>query len=283
MPKMHRSKSCSIKLRDAAMTKWERRRISFVWDAHYSYKSKYALRLAVRGEGLTAMGDDRKWVAYPSVSARWNIIDEDWMEWARPVVSMLSIRPGWGMDGHAPGDNKTFNSYSTFKQGSTDLSYLGMAAFQMDGIRLTDLRCSRKSEWNIGSDFGFFNGKITGAFNYYSGTTDDQLISNYKIPSPTGYSYLAYKNSGSVRNSGWEVNLNLNNLKLAKDFSMSVYFNVGKNYNEILELEEAYLEDRNGKYDAPENSAYLSRVQIGNPGGSIYGFRYKSLTEGSSN
>ena len=271
------SSTVGAKLSGAGTSKWERRRISFVWDAHYSYKSKYALRLAVRGEGLTAMGDDRKWVAYPSVSARWNIIDEDWMEWARPVVSMLSIRPGWGMDGHAPGDNKTFNSYSTFKQGSTDLSYLGMAAFQMDGIRLTDLRCSRKSEWNIGSDFGFFNGKITGAFNYYSGTTDDQLISNYKIPSPTGYSYLAYKNSGSVRNSGWEVNLNLNNLKLAKDFSMSVYFNVGKNYNEILELEEAYLEDRNGKYDAPENSAYLSRVQIGNPGGSIYGFRYKGV------
>ena len=257
----------------AGTSKWESRNISFVYDAHYSYKSKYSLRFAIRGEGLTSMGDNQKWVAYPSLSARWNVIDEPWMEWARPVVSMFSLRPGWGMDGHAPGENMTYNSYSAYN----DLAYLGMAAFQMDAIRLTDLRCSRKSEWNIGSDLGFFNGKLTGAFNYYNGVTSDQLISSYKIPSPTGYERLGYKNSGSVRNSGWEVNMNLNNLKLAKDFSLSLYFNVGKNYNEILELEEAYLEDRNEKYESPQNTKYLGRVQIGNPGGAIYGFRYKGV------
>ena len=266
------SSTVGSKLGYASTGKWENRNISFVWDAHYSYKSKYSLRLAVRGEGLTSMGDDRKWVAYPSISARWNIIDEDWMEWARPVVSMLSLRPGWGMDGHAPGDNMTYNSYSNFGK-----SYLGMAAFKMDGIRLTDLRCSRKSEWNIGSDFGFFGGKFTGTFNYYNGVTDDQLISNYRIPSTTGYTSLAYKNSGSVRNTGWELNFNLNNLKLAKDLALTVYFNIGKNYNEILELEEAYLEEKNGTYENPENSKYLGRVQIGNPSGAIYGFRYKGV------
>ncbi len=279
------SSTVDAKLGGAGTSKWENRNISFVWDAHYSYKSKYALRLAVRGEGLTSMGDDRKWVAYPSVSARWNIIDENWMEWARPVLSMLSLRPGWGMDGHAPGDNKTFNSYSTYqyeqwKDGVKyvhDLNYLGMAAFKMDGIRLTDLRCSRKSEWNIGSDFGFFNDKFTGAFNYYNGVTSDQLISNYRIPSPTGYTNLAYKNSGSMRNAGWELNLNLNSLKLAKDLSLSLYFNIGKNYNEIIELEDAYLEARNGTYDAPQNGKYLPRIQIGNPSGAIYGFRYKGV------
>lgn len=58
---------------------------------------------------------------------------------------------------------------------------------------------------------------------------------------------------------------------------MTFYFNVGKNYNEILELEEAYLEAKNGKYDEPENAKYLGRVQIGNPSGAIYGFRYKGV------
>ena len=267
------SSTVGAKLGGAGTSKSESRNISFSWDAHYSYKSKYALRLAVRGEGLTSMGDDRKWVAYPSVSARWNVIDEDWMEWARPVISMLSLRPGWGLSGNAPGENKTFNSYSAYE----DLNYLGMAAYKMDGIRLTDLRCSKKNEWNIGSDFGFFNGMLTGAFNYYNGVTKDQIISSYKIPSPTGFSSLAYKNSGSMRNSGWEFNMNLNNVKLAKDFSMSVYFNIGKNYNEILELEQAYLEERNGKYESPSNTKYVPRIQIANPCGAIYGFRYKGV------
>ena len=271
------SSTVGSKPKKTSTGKWESRGVNFVWQAHYSYKSKYNIGAAVRGEGLTAMGDDRKWVVFPSLSARWNIIDEPWMEWARPVVSMLSLRPGWGMDGHAPDENSTYNSYSSFKYNGNDLSYLGMAAFQMDRIRLTDLRCSRKSEWNIGSDFGFFDGMLTGAFNYYNGTTKDQLIEYYKIPSTTGYSELRYKNSGSVRNSGWELNLNLNNLKLTNDLKLSFFFNVGNNYNEILELEEAYLENKNGKYEQPENSKYLPRIQVGNPSGAIYGFRYKGV------
>ena len=266
------SSTVGAKLSGSGTSKWESRNVSFVFDAHYSYKSKYSLRLAVRGEGNTAMGDDRKWAAFPSLSARWNVIDEPWMEWSKPVLSMLSLRPGFGLGGHAPGSNATFNSYSSFGK-----SYLGMAGFQMDGIRLTDLRRSDKREWNIGSDFGFFKGLLTGAFNYYHNTTRDNIISNYRLPSSTGYSSLAYKNSGALRNYGWELNMNLNNVKLAKDFSMSMYFNIGNNFNEILELEEAYLEERNGKYEQPQNSKYLPRIQIGNPSGAIYGFRYKGV------
>ena len=266
------SSTVGAKLSGSGTSKWESRYLSFVFDAHYSYKSMYSLRFAVRGEGNTAMGDDRKWAAFPSVSARWNLIDEPWMEWSKPVLSMLSLRPGFGLGGHAPGSNATFNSYSSF-----GYSYLGMAGFQMDGIRLTDLRRSDKREWNIGSDFGFFNGLLTGAFNYYHNTTRDNIISSYRLPSSTGYSSLAYKNSGALRNYGWELNMNLNNVKLAKDFSMSMYFNIGNNFNEILELEEAYLEERNGKYEQPQNSKYLPRIQIGNPSGAIYGFRYKGV------
>ena len=266
------SSTVGSKLSGANSNKWESRNISFVFDAHYSYKSKYSLRLAVRGEGHTAMGDDRKWAAYPSISARWNIIDESWMDWAKPFVSMLSLRPGFGMDGHAPGSNLTFNSYRPLGQ-----SYLGMAAFEMKNIRLTDLRRSDKREWNIGSDFGFFEGKLTGSFNYYSGTTYDQIIQNYRIPSSTGFSSLGYKNSGTVRNSGWELNLNMNNMKIVGDLSFSMYFNIGNNYNEILDLEEAYLDEKNEKYEAPSNGRYLGRVQIGNPSGAIYGFRYKGV------
>jgi hypothetical protein len=267
------SSTIGAKLTSSGTSKWQSRNVSFVFDAHYSYKSKYSLRLAVRGEGNTAMGDDRKWAAFPSLSARWNIIDEPWMEWAKPYLSMLSLRPGFGLGGHAPGSNATFNSYSTYNS----LSYLGMAGFQMDYIRLTDLRRSDKREWNIGSDFGFFSDFLTGAFNFYHNMTRDNIIANYRLPSSTGFGSLKYKNSGTIRNYGWELNMNLNNIKLAKDFSMSMYFNIGNNFNEIIELEEAYLDEKNGDYDAPQNSKYLPRIQIGNPSGAIYGFRYKGV------
>ena len=266
------SSTVGSKLESTSTSKWESRGLNYVIDAHYSYKSKYILRLNTRIEGSTAMGDDRKWGVFPAVSGRWNISDEPWMKWSQKVISMLSLRPGIGISGHAPGSNLTFNSYSGY--GS---SYLGMAGFKMDGIRLTDLRRSRKTEWNIGSDFGFFKDILTGAFNYYDGTTRDQIIGGYNIPSSTGYSSLGYKNSGAMRNYGWELNMNLNNLKLAKDFTMSFYFNIGNNYNEIVELEDEYLENKNGKYETPANGKYMPLFQIKNPSGAIYGFRYKGV------
>ena len=252
--------------------KSESRGMNFVVDAHYSYKSKYMLRANARIEASTAMGDDRKWGVFPSLSARWNISDEEWMEWSKPVISMLSFRPGIGIDGHTPDSDLTFNSYQSY-----GYNYIGMAGFIMNGIRLTDLRRSRKTEWNIGTDFGFFKDLLTGAFNYYDGTTRDQIINGYKIPSSTGYSQLGYKNSGAMRNYGWELNMNLNSLKLAKDFTMSFYFNIGNNYNEIVELEEAYLEQKNQTYDSPSNGKYMPLFQLHNPSGSIYGFRYKGV------
>ena len=267
------SSTVASKLGNSGSGKWESRGMNFTFDAHYSFRSKYMLRIAARAEGNTSMGDDRKWAVFPSVSARWNISDEPWMEWSKPVLSMLSFRPGFGMDGHAPGENKTFNSYF-----SPNKKYLDMLGFQMDGIRLTDLRRSDKREWNLGTDFGFFNDLLTGAFNYYDGTTYDQIISNYRIPSSTGFTNLAYKNSGAMRNYGWELNLSLNNVKLAKDFTMSMYFNIGNNYNEIVELDDAYLEQKNGKADdMMKNAQYLPFIQVGNPSGSIYGYRYKGV------
>lgn len=260
-------------LSSSSTSKWESRNVNFTYDAHYSYKSKYMLRLAARVEGNTAMGDDRKWALYPSISARWNISDEDWMQWAKPVLSMFSLRPGYAISGYAPGENKTFNSYSAF-----NYTYLGIPGFKMDGIRLTDLRRATKHELNIGTDFGFFNDLLTGAVNYYDGTTSDQIISSYTIPSSTGFDALAYKNSGAVRNYGWELNLSLNNLKLAKDLTMTFFFNTGNDYNILKDLEKPYLEKRNGSAnDMKSNGRYLPRVQIGNPSGSIYGYRYKGV------
>ena len=256
----------------ASSYKSESRGLSFAYDTHYSYKSKYMFRFSLRGDGLTSMGDDRKWVVFPAVSGRWNVSDEPWMEWAKPVISMLSLRPSFSLNGNAPGDNKTFNSYSSLGK-----NYLGVGGYVMDNIRLTDLRTSDKREFALGTDFGFFDGMINGAFNFYYNKTYDQLVSNYKIPSTTGFSSLAYKNSGTMLNMGWDFNFSTKTFDIHDNFSVSMYFNLGKNYNEIVEMEEAYLEARNDPYNSPSNETYLGRVQVGNPFGAIYGFRYKGV------
>ena len=151
-----------------------------------------------------------------------------------------------------------------------------MSAFVPGGMRLTTLRWERKKEFNLGSDIELFNSLIIGAFNYYDNSTSDQLMSGYKIPTSTGYESLAYKNTGELRNKGWEMNISTSKIKIAKDFQVSAYFNIGQNFNSVESMEERVLNATNGDYDF-KNGTYLGRIQVGNPLGSIYGFRYKGV------
>lgn len=278
LPNNFDSTTIGADIQKAWTSKGESRSVNFTYQGHYSYKSRYSFGVAVRAEGHTQFGDDNKWTVYPSISGRWNISDEPWMEWSKPVLSMLSIRPSYGWAGNVPGENGLM--YTKYTASG---SFLGIAGFVPGGIRLANLRPSDKREFNFGSDFGFFNDMVNGSFNYYSSKTTDVLMSGYQIPTSTGYSSLAYKNTGAVENKGWELNVNLNRLKLFKDFHFSFYFNVGQNFNEILEMEESVLDSRNREFGENSdgtisyNGNYMSRIQIGNAIGSIYGFRYKGV------
>ena len=131
------------------------------------------------------------------------------MKWSEEKLklSMLSFRPGWGIAGSQPGQE--YLHYTTY---ITSGSYMGTTTIAQEGLRLTDLKWAKKNEYNLGTDFGFFNDKLEGSFNYYDNTTSDQLMKNYGIPSSNGFGSLAYKNTGAVRNWGWELNVNANKI-----------------------------------------------------------------------
>lgn len=250
------------------------RSMSFLGTATYSYKEgRYSATATVRRDGSTKFGAKRRWGTFGSLSGRWNIIDEPWMDWSKDnlKLSMLSFRAGWGITGNQPGSEYLhYTTYSTYGQ------YMGTTAVSQGGLRLTDLKWEKKKEYNIGSDFGFFNDLLTGSFNFYNNLTTDQLMRNYAIPSSNGYNSLAYRNSGSIRNKGWELNINGNKFIKIGKFSVNTYFNIGQNFNTVVEMEESVLNSANGEYNY-SNGSYMGRIQLDNPLGSIYGFRSKGV------
>lgn len=234
---------------------------------HYAYKGKYIFDATLRRDGSTKFGPDRRWGYFPGISARWNISDEKFMDNVK-WVSMLSIRPGWGIVGNQPGSEGLF--YSKYASGS---AYMKGASINPSNIRLSDLRWEKKETWNLGFDFGLFDNKITADLSIYTQKTTDLLMSGYAIPSSSGYSQLSTKNCGSMRNNGWEFNINANRMIKFGKFNMDINLTFANNRNEILDMEETVLESMNDEFNY-DNAQYLSRVQLNNPLGSIYGFRY---------
>ena len=252
----------------------EWRSMSASFQHHMSYKSRYVLGFSLRADGTTKFGDSRKWGYFPSVSLRWNLIDEPFLKWAKPTVSMLSFRPSWGIVGRQPGGE--YLQYARYASSGT-YGISGDAITYLEGLQLNRLQWERTMQYNIGGDFGFFNDLITGDFNYYFKRTRNLLMPGVRIPSTTGFGTLAWTNVGEMTNQGWELNINANRfLKIGK-FEVSANFNIAQNRNEIVEMDQSVLESINSEWDAGSRGQYLNRIQTGNPLGSIYGLRYQGV------
>ncbi len=247
------------------------RSMYYTFSTHYAYKSRYMFDVSVRMDGTTKFGPSKRWGVFPAVSGRWNIIDEPWMEGTRKWLSMLSIRPGWGLVGNQPTVD-----YLYVNQYGTDNVYLGSSAMKPNNLKLTTLRWESKYTWNVGFDLGFFNNKLTMDINLYTQTTKDMLMGNVRIPSISGFSTLSYMNVGDMNNKGWEFNILGNKFIEKGKFSMDMNITFANNRNVITKMDPIVLETLNNDW-VPENAKLLQRVQIDNPFGAIYGFRYKGV------
>jgi hypothetical protein len=147
----------------------------------------------------------------------------------------------------------------------------------LEGLQLNKLKWERTSQYNIGGNFGFFNDRITGDFNYYFKRTKDLLMSGVRIPSSTGFSSLSWSNVGEMTNKGWELNIQAKDFIKIGKFKVSANFNIAQNFNEIVDMDESVLESINSEWAAGTRGQYLNRIQKGNPLGSIYGLRYKGV------
>ena len=247
------------------------RSIYFTYSAHYAYKARYMADFTVRRDGCTKFGDNQRWGNFPAFSLRWNISKEPWFIKALPFVSMLSIRPGWGISGRQPGSEGLF--FSKYRNGS---GYLGEGSIYPQNIQLRNLKWEQKETYNLGTDFGFFNERITGNVELYWQYTTDLLMASRGIPTSSGYSTLAYQNVGDMKNIGWEFNLNGNRIIRYKKFSFDVNVTFANNKNQITRMDETCLASLNHEFDR-NNGSYLSRVELNRAMGSIYGFRCKGV------
>ena len=247
------------------------RSIYFTYSAHYAYKGRYMADFSVRRDGTTKFGNDQRWGNFPAISLRWNISKEPWFQKALPWVSMLSIRPGWGIVGKQPGSEYLY--FSKYRNGS---GYLNEGSIYPQNIQLSNLKWEQKETYNLGVDFGFFNDRITGNLEFYRQYTTDLLMANRGIPTSAGYSSFAWQNVGDMKNVGWEFNINGNRFVRAGKFSMDVNVTFANNKNQITVMEETCLASLNNEFDR-QNGSYLTRVELNRAMGSIYGFRYKGV------
>ncbi len=242
----------------------ERRSVSLIGQAVYSYDNRYVLRGTINHEGNSTMGKEKRWGTFPAFGASWNIEQEHfWSDSFKKWFNEGKIRFGYGWSGTSPsGASIYLGAYKSLGQ------YMNMAAITPDRMQLDNLKWESTREMDFGIDLRLFN-KLTFTFDYYDKLTDDMLLKDTKLPTTTGYGSVKYINSGKMSNKGVEIRFEYQIFR-NKDWTISANANISRNINKVKELPSTWVMD-NYSFG---NGNYALRIVENAPVGSFYGYKY---------
>ena len=205
--------------------------LSYFSRIQYAFRDKYLFSASARRDGSSRFGANTKWGWFPSVSAGWRISSEPFAAGLQPVLSDLKLRASWGTSG-----NYNIGDYSSLPLlGNYAYSFGGelVTGLAPNGIYNPDLTWEKSNTVDVGLDLGFWNNRITASVDYYNRKSTDLLL-NVPVSQITGFT-SSLDNAGSVRNQGWEFELNTLNVT-GQTFQWSTSLNFSHNKNELLSL-----------------------------------------------
>lgn len=240
--------------------------LSFFGRVNYDYDRRYSLGVTLRADGSSKFSRGNRWGFFPSAAASWTISNEKFMAGTTGWLDQLKLRYSFGTAG-----NNNIPSGQLLKQyASSTSSWLSMTNNIFTAGKVLnnpDLTWETTYTHNIGLDFSFFKGAVSGSVEVYQNDTKDLLI-NFPIPG-SGYD-SQYQNVGSTRNRGVELTLNMP-LVQTKDFSLNIGGNIAYNKNKVTDLGGLESIMAQSYWASTEiGDDYI--VQVGQPLGNMYGY-----------
>lgn len=245
----------------------ENRSVSVFGNIQYGLLDRYIISANIRTDGSSKFGSAYRFGTFPSVSARYRLSGEPFMK-SMKWIDELSLRASYGINGNSPkydfGFLSTYNLY--------DFSYLGEQGTYPANLELVNLRWEKSIQKNLGLNFAAFQNRINIDFEIYQKRTSDLIFYGLNIPTTTGFSKIDM-NAGIMDNQGWELSVNLTPVR-TKDFNFGFNFNIARNMNYIRSISEQYPMESGV---STSNGSYLQRIELNQPLGSIYGYRYNGV------
>lgn len=247
---------------DSRPSPYENYLVSFFGRLNYNLMDRYLLTATLRRDGSSRFSKNNRWGMFPSVALAWSLINENFMENARDVLSNFKLRLGYGITGQQEiGDYQYLTTYTL--STSTNTQYLGNYLLKPDGYS-PDLKWEETTTYNVAIDYGFLNNRINGSLEFYVKNTKD-LLNTVSAPAGTNFTNEITANVGEMQNKGVEFNINAVAIQ-TKDFSWDLGFNVTWNDSKITKLTASYNPDYEGIVAATApfgTNTPISRHQVG--------------------
>ncbi|WP_142684436.1 SusC/RagA family TonB-linked outer membrane protein [Chitinophaga polysaccharea] len=169
---------------------------SFFGRVTVNAKDKYLLTATMRADGSSKFGVNNRYGYFPSFAAKWNISSEEFMKGGN-LFSNLALRAGYGITGN-----------QEFPAGAAQAQYFLASGGKASLINVPnpDLKWEESKQLNVGLDFGFLKGRLSGTVDYFLKNTTNLLFSFPAIqPAPASSYWINLP--GKVMNTGVELSV----------------------------------------------------------------------------
>lgn len=251
-------------------SKWQL--AGFFARVNYSFNDKYLLMASVRREGSSTFGENNQWGTFPAFSLGWNIANEDFLK-SNTTISQLKLRAGVGVTGTIA--SSPYQSQISYNFAQSQGAFIGgkwVPGFIPARNFNPDLRWEKKTEWNVGIDFGILKNRISGSVDYYTRIVND-LLYNFSVPVPPYLINNMMLNAGSMENSGLEVLLNIDAVRnTSVRWNTNLTFSTNK--NRLLNLSNEQFKATSPFFDPGHTGEPIQvsthRVQVERPIGQFF-------------
>lgn len=232
--------------------------LSYFSRINLDYKVKYLFTLAMRYDGSSRFGADRKYGFFPAASLGWIVSKESFLSGVS-ILNFLKVRASYGLTGNSDIGNYSFSGlYGTSKYNNLP----GLVPTQLSN---PDLGWESTQQTDFGIDFGLFKNRISGEIDYYIKKTRN-LLMDQPIPGTSGYRVLT-SNIGSVENKGFEFSINSTNI--TGKFTWNTNLNISYNRNRVTNL--------GGQSVIDIENMSMPVIMLGKPIGEFYGAEYAGV------
>ena len=198
--------------------------LSYYGRINYSFDGKYLLTATVRRDASSRFSKDTRWGTFPSVALGWTLTEEPWLK-NQKVLSNLKLRASYGVTGQQEGIGNynylpVYTSSVTGAEAFINGQYIN--TYRPEAY-VENLKWETTTSWNFGLDFGFLDGRIGGAIDFYTRKTKD-LLASVPTAAGTNFSKTILTNVGNVDSKGIEVSLNATPIQ-TKDWEWNLSYN----------------------------------------------------------
>lgn len=218
--------------------KSHRRLLGLYGQAEIGFREYLFLTVLARNDWSSTLPPKDNTFFYPG--ANLSLVLTDALSLRSNVLSFAKLRVGYGKTGN---DAPIYSIFPVFVKSSVDLPF-GEIAFPLRGVNAfevsnlignLDLRPEITTEFELGADLRFFNGRVSIDASYYDKDTDGQIM-DVPLPVSSGYTSQV-RNFGKVNNTGIELLLNVNPIRSEDGLNWDVSVNYTQNKTTLVSLE----------------------------------------------